>query len=78
MPVEALLHRCLGKAVGARADIVQLCATRSLVRVRVRVRVGVRVRVRATTETPSLPRCAALSDGPSTGAGALRWGDEAG
>ena len=40
LPVEALLHRSLGKSVGVRADIVQLCAALSLVRVRVRVRVG--------------------------------------
>ena len=39
LPVEALLHRSLGKSVGVRADIVQLCAALGLVRVRGRVRV---------------------------------------
>ena len=29
LPVEALLHRSLGKSVGVRADIVQLCASLS-------------------------------------------------
>ena len=46
LPVEALLHRWLGKSTGGRADIVQLCAS--------------------------------LSDGRSTAADLLRWGDEAG